>query len=463
MQCVKPVLLVAVILGLLSNAPTSMAAPPPSKDDAGATARPLPVPMASFAELIERVLPAVVSIRVTGESLVPVQLRQGDGGPTQPSRRPFRSGGSGVIVNAELGLIATNHHVVRDAVTIEVGLHDGREAPATLIGVDSGTDIAMIRIDMKGLTSLPFGDASQLRVGDFVIAIGNPFGLEGSASSGIVSGLKRSGIGYDIYESFIQVDAAVNPGNSGGALVNLRGELVGINTAVGRQGGSAVGIAFAIPINMAYRVGYQLYKHGRMRRGSLGFETIDLSPALAKQHNLPNRRAALVSRVAPGSPADRAGIRPGCIIVSVNGAPIRNSNDFIAHFGSAVVGDELDIEFVKPDGTLTHRLTVTDQLTDPPAITLSRDVTGLGGLTVSSISPRSPLYGQVRGVVVTSVAPDGPAYASGLRTDDIIQSVNGLTITEASQISEFTQQVAPVERARISRAGTPYIVEFQRR
>jgi hypothetical protein len=212
MQCVKPVLLVAVLLGLLSNAPTSMAAPPPSKDDAGATARPLPVPMASFAELIERVLPAVVSIRVTGESLVPVQLRQGDGGPTQPSRRPFRSGGSGVIVNAELGLIATNHHVVRDAVTIEVGLHDGREAPATLIGVDSGTDIAMIRIDMKGLTSLPFGDASQLRVGDFVIAIGNPFGLEGSASSGIVSGLKRSGIGYDIYESFIQVDAAVNPG-----------------------------------------------------------------------------------------------------------------------------------------------------------------------------------------------------------------------------------------------------------
>ena len=459
MRCVKPVSLVGVILGMLSHAPASIAAPPSSKDDVGAAARSLPVPMASFAELIDRALPAVVSIRVTGESIVPVQLRHGTA-LAEPSRRPFRSGGSGVIVNAELGLIATNHHVVRDATTIEVGLHDGRETPATLVGVDSGTDVAMIRIDLKGLTSLPFGDSAQLRVGDFVIAIGNPFGLEGSATSGIVSGLNRTGIGYDIYESFIQVDAAVNPGNSGGALVNLRGELIGINTAVGRQGGGAVGIAFAIPINMAYRVGYQLYKHGRMRRGSLGFETSDLSPALARQHNLPNRRGALVSRVAPQSPADVAGIKPGCIIVAVNGAPIRNSNDFIAHFGSAVVGDQLEMEFVKPDGTLTHRLTVTDQLADPPAVTLARDVIGLGGLTVTSISPRSPMYGQVRGVVVSSVTQDGPAYASGLRADDIIQSVNGLTINEANQISEFTHQAAPLERARISRAGTPYIVEF---
>jgi S1-C subfamily serine protease len=163
-------------------------------------------------------------------------------------------------VNAELGLIATNNHVVRDAVKIEVGLHDGRETPAKLIGVDSGTDVALIKIDLDNLTSMPFGDSSQLRVGDFVIAIGNPFGLEGSATAGIVSGLKRTGIGYDIYESFIQVDAAVNPGNSGGALINLDGELIGINTAVGRQGGAAVGIAFAIPVNMARSVGMQLYK-----------------------------------------------------------------------------------------------------------------------------------------------------------------------------------------------------------
>ena len=459
MRYLKHVSLMAAIFGALTPSLAAIAASPSSKGDARAVAQALPLPMVSFAQLIERALPAVVSIRVTGEAIVPVQLRQGDG-PAEPSRRPFRSGGSGVIVNAELGLIATNHHVVRDAVMIEVGLHDGRETAAKLIGVDSGTDVAVIQIDLKGLTSMPFGDSSQLRVGDFVIAIGNPFGLEGSASAGIVSGLNRSGIGYDIYESFIQVDAAVNPGNSGGALVNLDGQLIGINTAVGRQRGGAVGIAFAIPINMAHRVGFQLYKHGRMRRGSLGFETSDLSPALAKQHNLPNRRGALVSRVAPQSPADRAGIKPGCVIVAVNGAAIRNSNDFIAHFGSAVVGDELEIEFVKSTGSQTFRLTVTDQLTDPPPITVSRDVIGLGGLTVTSISPRSPLYGQVRGVVITGVVPDGPAYASGLRANDIIQSVNDLAVSEARQISEFTQHAVPVERARITRAGTPYIVEF---
>jgi Do/DeqQ family serine protease len=452
---------ITAILGVLGFSCVAMASEPSPPESRLARPAALPLPMVSFAQLIERALPAVVSIRVTGETLVPVQLRQGDP-PAEPTRRPFRSGGSGVIVNAELGLVATNHHVVRDAVTIEVGLHDGREAPATLIGVDSGTDVAMIRIDLKDLTPMPIGNSSQLRVGDFVIALGNPFGLEGSASAGIVSGLKRSGIGYDIYESFIQVDAAVNPGNSGGALVNLDGELVGINTAVGRQGGGSVGIAFAIPINMARRVGYQLYKHGRMRRGSLGFETTDLSPALAKQHSLPNRRAALVSRVAPGSPADVAGVKPGCIIVAVNGFPVRNSNDFIAHFGSAVVGDELEIDFVKSTGTQKLRLTVTDQLTDPPAITVSRDVNGLGGLTVTSIGPRSPHYGQVRGVVVTGVEPDGPAHSSGLRAEDIIQSVNELTISEAGQISEFANYAVPISRARITRAGTPYIVEFGR-
>jgi len=451
----------AALLGAVSFTAPALTETLPQRSAPTRHAPALPLPMVSFAQLIERALPAVVSIRVTGESLVPVRLEPG-ASPAPPSRRPFRSGGSGVIVSAGLGLIATNNHVVRDAVTIEVTLHDGREAPAKLVGIDSGTDVALIRIDMPDLTSMPFGDSSQLRVGDFVVAIGNPFGLEGSASAGIVSGLKRTGIGYDIYESFIQVDAAVNPGNSGGALINLDGELVGINTAVGRQGGAAVGIAFAIPINMARRVGMQLYKHGRMRRGSLGFETTNLSPALAKRHNLPNRRGALVSRVAPGSPADRAGIRPGCIIIAVNGYPVRNSNDFIAHFGGSVVGDALDIEILKPTGTRTFRLTVTDQLSDPSAVAVSADVRGIGGMTVSSIGPRSALYGQVRGVVVTGIEPSSPAYASGLRADDIIQSVNDLTVSDPSQIFDFAQFALPVERVRITRAGAPYILEFGR-
>lgn len=453
---------IAVATSILSLAvPAVSQAPALKTEQARAVAPALPLPMVSFAQLIERALPAVVSIRITGENAVPVKLEPG--APAgEPARRTFYSGGSGVIVNAELGLIATNNHVVRDAVKIEVALHDGRETVAKLIGVDAGTDVALIKIDLPDLTPMPFGDSSQLRVGDFVVAIGNPYGLEGSASSGIVSGLKRTGIGYDIYESFIQVDAAVNPGNSGGALINLNGELIGINTAVGRQGNTAVGIAFAIPINMAHRVGMQLYKHGRMHRGSIGVEVTELSPMLAKQHNLPNRRAALVSRVAPGSPAAQAGIQAGCIITRVNGYPVRNGNDFIAHFGAAVVGDELELEVLKATGPRTFRLTVTDQLVEPSAVTVSHDVRGLGGLTVSAISPRSPLYGQVRGVVVKEVETGGPAFVSGLRADDIIQSVNDLSISEASQIYDFAQYAVPVERARISRAGTPYIVEFGR-
>jgi S1-C subfamily serine protease len=364
-------------------------------------------------------------------------------------------------VDAGLGLIATNNHVVRDAISILVGLHDGREVPATLLGMDSGTDIAVIKIDLSGLTAIAIGNSAELRVGDFVIAIGNPFGLESTATAGIVSGLMRSGIGYDIYESFIQIDAAVNPGNSGGALVNLDGELIGINTAVGRHGNSAVGIAFAIPVNIARRVGAQLHKHGRMRRGSLGLETHDISSDLASTRNLQTRRGAIVSRVAPGSPAARAGITPGCIIVAVNGEPIHNSNDFKAHFGGSVVGDELELQILSHEAPKTYRLSVTDQFGDPATASIGRNIRGLGGLTISNIPPRSPLYGQVSGVVVTRVEQGGPADISGLRLDDVILSVNDLTINEASHIMDLTM-ATQIERATIIRRGAPYIVEIAR-
>jgi serine protease DegQ len=447
----------AIAFAPLTHASSPQASSSPSR--AQILAR--PVPMSSFAQIVERVLPSVVSIKVVGETLVPARLQPH--GPTpQPTKRAFKSGGSGVIVDAGLGLIATNNHVVRDAISILVGLHDGREVPATLLGIDSGTDIAVIKVDITDLTAVSVGNSADLRVGDFVIAIGNPYGLEGTATAGIVSGLMRSGIGYDIYESFIQVDAAVNPGNSGGALVNLDGELVGINTAVGRHGNSAVGIAFAIPVNIARRVGAQLHKHGRMRRGSLGLETQDISSSLAVSRNLPTRRGALVSRVAPGSPAARGGISPGCIIVAVNGEPIRNSNDFKAHFAGSVVGDELELQILSHEAPRAHKLTITDQFSDPASASISGNIRGLGGLTVSNISPRSPLYGQVSGVVVTNVEQGGPADTSGLRPDDIILSVNDLTINEASRIMELVHTTAQIERASIIRRGAPYIVDFGR-
>ena len=419
------------------------------------------LPMVSFAPLIEKVLPAVVSIRVTGEKLLPTELMPGAPVP-KPQKRAFRSGGSGVIVNAAVGLIGTNHHVVRDATSIMVGLYDGREAPARLIGVDSGTDIAVIQIDLPDLKSIPFGNSSDLRVGDFIIAIGNPFGLECTATAGIVSGLMRSDIGYDIYESFIQIDAAVNPGNSGGALVNLDGELIGINTAVGRQSGGAVGIAFAIPINMAKRIGRQIYLHGRMRRGSIGLETRDIPSNVAAERKLPNRRGALITAVAPDSPASRAGIMPGSIIVSINGEFVRNNSDYMAHFGSSAVGEEVEFQILR-DGVLESlRLTITDQVSAPKTTALAKDVRGLGGLVVSDIGPRSPLYGQLRGAIISSIEPDSPAIASGLRANDVIVAVNQLTISEARQIVDLTQSDLPIERLRITRQGIPYIVELQR-
>lgn len=422
----------------------------------------VPVAATNLAQLIERALPAVVSIRVSGEAAVPVPVGA-EGQEAAAKTRRFRAGGSGVIVNADRGLIATNHHVVRDAVTIEVALNDGREVTAKLIGVDLGVDIAMLQVSLDHLMSMPFGDSSRLRVGDMVVAIGNPFGLEGSASAGIISGLNRTGVGYDLYESFIQVDASINPGNSGGALINLNGELIGINTAVGSHRNGGVGIGFAIPINMAHRVGYQLAKHGRMRRGSIGLEAVDISSSLARQLGLSSKRGALVSRVAAGSPADLAGIKARDVIVAVNDAVVHNSSDFTAHFGSAVVGDGLDIALIAADVHKKVRLTVSDQVADLPPVSIPGDAAGFGGLVITGIPAHSHLFGQARGAFVTAVEPGSPAFQAGFRAGDLIEAIDGLAIADASQIADLAQLAAVREQARIARDGKPYIVSLRAR
>ena len=232
----------------------------------------------SLAPMLERVIPAVVSVRVAGERYRTVEIRPASSerreGPSPPRapREPFRAGGSGVIVDAGRGLIVTNNHVIVDATTIMVALGDGRVFDARLVGRDIGTDVALLKIDAPDLPFVPLGNSDELKVGDIVVAIGNPFGLEGTATMGIVSALMRSDIGYEIFEDFIQIDASINPGNSGGALVNLKGELVAINTAVA-GGGRSVGIGFAIPVNLARNVGEQLHKYGMVRRGGLGMLT----------------------------------------------------------------------------------------------------------------------------------------------------------------------------------------------
>ncbi len=263
--------------------------------------------------------------------------------PAVPREREVLSAGSGVIVDAARGYILTNSHVVANPAEIQVTLKDRRNYPARLVGSDPATDIALVQIDARGLTALTFGDSDRLEVGDVVIAIGNPFGLGQTVTSGIVSALGRSGLGLEGYEDFIQTDASINPGNSGGALVNSKGELVGINTAIIGPTGGNVGIGFAVPANMARAVMGQLAQHGEVRRGRLGVTIEDLTPALAGDMHLELPAGAVITHVEPGSAAARAGITPGDVIVRANDQPIQDAGDLRNLVGLLPVGADLQI------------------------------------------------------------------------------------------------------------------------
>jgi Do/DeqQ family serine protease len=260
-----------------------------------------------------------------------------------PREREVLSAGSGVIVDAARGYVLTNGHVVANPAEIQVTLKDRRTYPARLVGSDPETDVALLQIDTPGLTALAFGDSDRLEVGDLVIAIGNPFGLGQTVTSGIVSALGRSGLGLEGYEDFIQTDASINPGNSGGALVNSKGEVVGINTAIIGPTGGNVGIGFAVPANMAKAVMAQLIEHGEVRRGRLGITIEDLTPAQAHDMQLELPDGAVITHVEPGSPAAGAGISPGDVIVQVNGQPIRDARDLRNLVGLLPVGADLRI------------------------------------------------------------------------------------------------------------------------
>jgi S1-C subfamily serine protease len=270
----------------------------------------------------------------------------------------------------------------------------------------------------------------------------------------------RSDIGYDVYENFIQVDAAVNPGNSGGALVNLDGELIGINTAVGRQGAGAVGIAFAIPINMARRIGTQIYRHGYMRRGSLGLMTSNIPSGEAAAMEPGYRRGALITGVAPGSPAARAGIVPGSIVIAFNGEALHNHRDYMAHFGSSAVGDEVELQFVRDGKVQVVKLAMVDHVPASSTAQLSEDIAGIGGLVIADIAPESKFYGWLRGVAVRAAHRDGRAYAAGLRVDDIIVSLNQRSVNRAGEIAEFVQSTATINEISLLRNGLPYKINL---
>ena len=338
-----------------AGVPASAGAPIP---EVGGTA------MTSVAGVVSRITPGVVGISVRGEvrEVNPLAqdplFRQFFGLRDQPIERETEAVGSGVIVDAQRGYVLTNSHVVDNATKIEVTTKDNRRFPATLIGRDPATDIALLQIPAENLIAVPMGDSSRLQVGDFVLAVGNPFGVGQTVTSGIVSALGRTGLGIEDYEDFIQTDASINPGNSGGALVDLQGRLVGINTAILAPGGGNIGIGFAVPINMTREVMEQLTRYGQVRHGHIGVVIQDLTPDLARALGTTHTEGALIARVVPGSAAQRAGLRSSDLVVAVAGAPIHNAAELKNRVGLAQIGDKLELTVDRNGAERTLRVRI---------------------------------------------------------------------------------------------------------
>ncbi len=320
----------------------------------------------SLADMLEKVTPAVVNISTKGVSTAtkiedPV-YRHFFGKTLPVKKKKIVGAGSGIIVDAEYGYIVTNAHVIDGAEKIIVTLKDKRQFYAALVGKDLQADVAVIRIQPDRLVEMRMADSKRVRVGDFVVAIGNPYGLGQSVSSGIVSALGRTGLGIEDYENFIQTDASINPGNSGGALVNLRGELIGINTAIlGGRGGANVGIGFAIPSDMIINIKDQLIENGFVKRGQLGIEIQDLRPALVKAFKLRDGQGAMISSVVEHSPADMAGIRAGDVIISINGLTVTSSANLKSLIGNLRLGSKVDLEYIR-DGVIKKSSALVGQV-----------------------------------------------------------------------------------------------------
>lgn len=382
-------------------------------------------PLPSLAPMLERTTPAVVNISTTGKVVVrdpffddPFFRRFFDV-PQQRRERRTTGLGSGVIIDARNGYVLTNSHVIDKAQDIVVTLEDGQRFDAQVIGKDPGADIAVIQIDAANLKEIPLGDSDVLRQGDFVVAIGNPFGLGQTVTSGIVSALGRSGLGIESYEDFIQTDASINPGNSGGALVNLRGELIGINTAIYGPSGGNVGIGFAIPMNMAKKITEQLIEHGEVKRGRLGFSAQDLTPELAEAFGITHKKGVVVARVEANSPADKAEMEVGDVIVSVNGRDVQSSAQVRNEIGLLRIGNRVKIGILRNGKSRTLIATVEDQVIDTiQGEKLSKLLAG----AIFSEKQEHTARGTTSGIEVINVS--GKAASAGLRKGDIIISVN---------------------------------------
>ena len=393
----------------------------------------------SLAPMLKNVLPAIVNIRgqvkITDFNILrelEKQKRLRNDGNDSPVPDTFTSMGSGVIVGANNGYILTNAHVIRDAQNITVTLSDGRHFTAKVIGMDKPSDVALIQIKAKNLTAVPIGNSLNVKVGDFVAAIGNPFGLNQTVTSGIVSAVGRNTLGIENFESFIQTDAPINPGNSGGALVNMQGQLIGINTAILGPNQTSIGIGFSIPSNMAKSVMDQLLKYGDVKRGVLGIGAQDVTPDLVTAFSANVEKGAAVTQVLPNSPALQAGIQIGDIITSVNSTPIKNASDVVNTIGFLRVDSKINIELMRKN----KKMVVAVTLTDPKQRDKKMEETDpfLYGVTLKNFSATSPQHGNVKGVLVMAVQQDSNVWQADLRPGDVITSANQMSITSVQDL-----------------------------
>ncbi|WP_428944012.1 serine endoprotease DegP [Pantoea sp. FN060301] len=437
----------------------------------------------SLAPMLEKVMPSVVSINVEGSTTVstprlPQQFQQffgdnspfcQDGSPFQNSpmcsagpgtgqggqQEKFRALGSGVVIDAAKGYVVTNNHVVDNATKIQVQLSDGRKYDAKVIGKDPRSDIALIQLnEAKNLTAIKIADSDEIRVGDYTVAIGNPYGLGETVTSGIVSALGRSGLNVENYENFIQTDAAINRGNSGGALVNLNGELIGINTAILAPDGGNIGIGFAIPANMVKNLTAQMVEFGQVKRGELGIMGTELNSELAKAMKVDAQRGAFVSQVLPKSSAAKAGVKAGDVVVSVNGKAISSFAALRAQVGSLPVGTKMTLGLIRDGKPLT--VNVELQQSSQSKVDSGNIYTGIEGADLSNYDAKG-----VKGVKVDSVKPGSSAARVGLKKDDIILGVNQQAVTNLGELRKVLDAKPSVLALNIQRGDSTIYLLMQ--
>jgi len=393
----------------------------------------------SLAPMLQKVLPAIVNIRADVKitdiaTLARLQKEKGLELNNNEVPDTFVSVGSGIIVDTDKGYILTNAHVVNDAQSITITLSDGRHFTAKLVGLDKLSDIALLQIKAKKLTSIPLSNSNALKVGDLVVAIGNPFGLNQTVTSGIVSALGRASLGIEHFENFIQTDAPINAGNSGGALLDVQGGLVGINTAILAPDRGNIGIGFAIPSNIAKSVMDQLIQFGNVQRGTLGIGVQDITPYLATAFNLNDTKGSVITLVQINSPAEKSGLQIGDIIININGNEIKNANDVLNTIGFARVESKVSIDLLR-NNKATH---LTASLTDPKLLKESNQAKDpfLYGVSLKDFTLLSPLHGEIKGIVVVSVEPDSHAWQSDLQAGDVITSANKEKVTNIIELEK---------------------------